>query len=1137
MKKCFLKNRIISFLLMAVLICANGLSFSCIRAYAVSQDVAIADNSATTDGSTSVGNRPTAPVRDVININSAADLEQLAHDCALDTYSENKYVQLNADIDLTDSSFSGIPIFNGEFEGNGHIVQGLKIKDKSANPGFFGIIKSNGIVKDLKIKGEIKPEGIVEAVGAIASRNEGMIVGCSFDGVVNNSTYRSDMDVAQITGGLVGINKAGAKISACSVSGEVSGLKYTGGIAGQNQGSIFDCSNDAEINTDTKDKKIRIKDVLNLKIKSTKDVLNIINFKKMYASENTGGITGYNTGNILGCKNNADVGTSQNGFNVGGIAGRNNGYVYDCTNSGDVCGNTNIGGITGQLEPYVHMSYTNMLLENPKAQVDDAFEIIDDTLGDIGSDISDVSNNISNVMSSINDALEISNELETTLTGVVNTKIEEVDGMVGTVNAEIEAANQLLSAVHEVTLGLENVSAGATTVTDHLKEGMGKINNSSGAVKDLGGKAADFAGSMLTKDPNTRNVKAKIEVYRNVESAWVADDETTAKAALENTNVSLLQNGFVMKDIALSEMVQESDSPYRICYGLCEVNDLPLADSEGHEYTYEVVPYGKNASWKWSINGNSSGYTVYLKHLGGFTNIYPLHIQWEDNHNEYQLRPSHVIVAAYYEGAEISINEYPYMENDIDSGDYQIDLGDLNPANPGVDIKKLVFKVMPCSFYGMGEMTQNDDGTNKVITCTYSPAVVPPTMEEIKRDINVIMTDTFAGIGDLTKAIQSVSDVTIALKNTFNRVNAVGMPTLATFPEFSTLPATLDHDIQRLIDEIQKVVSSVDGINGSLNTTQLDLTSNLRELTGQANLITDNIFDMVSSIPETLQSFLADGSGQIKTVSYSDVGAKCICGGTILDCENKGKIKGDTVVGGIVGTVALSGIPVIDVEDKDEDNDTIALPQITYQTTIATCKNVSGVYAENDYAGMICGKENMGSISDCTGYGKVASANGNYVGGVAGLAHGIIDNCDIKGDLAGQFYVGGIIGTGAEGNALVSGSKVTNCYSSVEVSEINQFSGAIAGADLGEFKNNYFYSDNLSGINSYSISGCYEPVYAERMNEEFSLEEMDMSKLDDEDKLVKTGAIILGFGAILVASIMLTALLKMRKKTKEKKQS
>lgn len=97
--------------------------------------------------------------------------------------------------------------------------------------------------------------------------------------------------------------------------------------------------------------------------------------------------------------------------------------------------------------------------------------------------------------------------------------------------------------------------------------------------------------------------------------------------------------------------------------------------------------------------------------------------------------------------------------------------------------------------------------------------------------------------------------------------------------------------------------------------------------------------------------------------------------------------------------------------------------------------------------------------------------------------------------------------------------------------------GAIAGADLGEFKNNYFYSDNLSGINSYSISGCYGPVYAERMNKEFSLEEMDMSKLDDEDKLVKTGAIILGFGAILVASIMLTALLKMRKKTKEKKQS
>lgn len=53
---------------MAVLICANGLPFSCIRAYAVSQDVAIADNSEAT------------PVHDVINISSAVDLEQLAHD-------------------------------------------------------------------------------------------------------------------------------------------------------------------------------------------------------------------------------------------------------------------------------------------------------------------------------------------------------------------------------------------------------------------------------------------------------------------------------------------------------------------------------------------------------------------------------------------------------------------------------------------------------------------------------------------------------------------------------------------------------------------------------------------------------------------------------------------------------------------------------------------------------------------------------------------------------------------------------------------------------------------------------------------------------------------------------------------------
>ena len=60
-----------------------------------------------------------------VSINSVEDLLQLVADCRLDSWSEDRTVDLNTDLDLTGVDFAGIPTFSGTFDGNSHTISGL----------------------------------------------------------------------------------------------------------------------------------------------------------------------------------------------------------------------------------------------------------------------------------------------------------------------------------------------------------------------------------------------------------------------------------------------------------------------------------------------------------------------------------------------------------------------------------------------------------------------------------------------------------------------------------------------------------------------------------------------------------------------------------------------------------------------------------------------------------------------------------------------------------------------------------------------------------------------------------------------------------------------------------------------------
>ena len=196
------------------------------------------------DGAAETGTAPEAGAETAPGVSyyitSLEDLLALADACAVDSYSQNVTVYLQTDLDLAGSDFASIPTFGGVFEGGGHTISGLSLTANRSHTGFFRYIQPGAAVKELNLSGEVKPGGSAQYAGGLAGNNAGSIRDCSFTGTVEALTS---------TGGLVGANEESGSIENCRVSGSVTGQHYTGGIAGQNLGSIVRCVNTAAVNT------------------------------------------------------------------------------------------------------------------------------------------------------------------------------------------------------------------------------------------------------------------------------------------------------------------------------------------------------------------------------------------------------------------------------------------------------------------------------------------------------------------------------------------------------------------------------------------------------------------------------------------------------------------------------------------------------------------------------------------------------------------------------------------------------------------------------------------------------------------------------------------------------------------------
>lgn len=300
-----------------------------------------------------------------ITISTEEELAALAENCRLDAWSRDKSVKLEADIALSEYRDIMIPTFGGIFDGAGHEISGLELTKAGSATGLFRYIQSGASISNLSVSGRVEPEGTESRVGVLAGVNYGKIQNCSVSGCV-----QGDSEV----GGIVGVNAKTGEIRKCDSSVAVIGNHFTGGICGSNLGVLNSCTNSGNINTYSTEVSYGLDDITVERLEDINSAANVS------AHTDSGGITGYSEGKIYYCTNSGTVGYQHVGYNTGGIVGRlHQGYIQNCTNTGHVLGRKDVGGIVGQMEPFMEVQYLSDKLSEIDRETGRFLDLLDAT--------------------------------------------------------------------------------------------------------------------------------------------------------------------------------------------------------------------------------------------------------------------------------------------------------------------------------------------------------------------------------------------------------------------------------------------------------------------------------------------------------------------------------------------------------------------------------------------------------------------------------------------------------------------------------------------------------------------------------------------------------------------------------------
>ncbi len=1055
-----------------------------------------------------------------IYLDSAEDMEKFSCNCRLDTWSVNKKVYLTKDIDLSDSTFVSIPTFGGYFDGQGHTVSGLVIREPLSYTGLFCYTQQSAVIANLKVQGSVRPSGKAMVAGGIVGDNSGIIISCSFEGVVEGSDY---------VGGITGFNGQSGILIDCMAGGTVRGTHYTGGIAGENTGNIAGCVNEADVNVSNEDKGKSLEDI-NLEQYASgllEQESGDGKSEKASVLNNTidsGGIAGLSTGIIQYCSNSGTIGYEHVGYNTGGIAGRQSGYVYACENAGTVYGRKDVGGIAGQTEPYIAVDLSEDIAYQLSENIDKLHDLTGRMLEDAGAESDTVSARLMVIQDFVDKALDD--------TGVLADRtIEWTDGMVS-------SANDLMGRV------------------DYIMDETGKnggfidqTRNAAGNVRDAAQELGDTVDALDIYQYMTGEEKARYEEARTgMENAskQYAEDYARALEAYRNYYIDKVrsENGNYARSAGFTLYVntdtvddESADHTNRTNAGN-EDPDHSIGDGES----------GDNSA------GETSGVDTGSQNSGGTNGTAPGEEADDDSVSGSAENP-----AAPDSGDDPDSSAVPDKE-DVSDSSAAPDNGDVsdspaaadNEATPDSlggsgtgsvdaadvrsvsekDLRPLMQSIVKAdwtwdankgdyrNYIGIDGWVHYSKDAGGTETTTPFPQeggeqgeldrqLLQDVAKEMAEPVNAAKIKADAGSyaeekymaahpassgyqQDMREYLQTMSSIVLTAGEKMSEEARGRLKTaVGSVEDAMGNLASAGGEVKSLFDTVNgmpdlqmpQLGSEYRSRAGSLNTNLQGLSENMGQLNQEMSSGSDVMLDDLAAINDQFSMIMrlyTDAIDGVLDMDYAAVyedtsqeDAESSTEATIADCTNRGTVQGDLNVSGIAGTMAIE-------YDFDLEGDVTGIDNARLNSTFLTrCVlrnnvNEGNVTAQKSYAGGIAGLQEMGTVLRCENYGRVSSTAGSYVGGIAGKSLSHIADGYAKCTVSGETYAAGIAGFG---------SSMENCCAMVRVQDATSFYGAIAGDvdHSGIVTNNRFVSEEIAGIDRISYSGKAEPVSYEEL--------------------------------------------------------
>ena len=1056
---------------------------------------------------------------EIITINSAEDLLALARHCTLDTWSRNKTVVLQTDISLAGISFTTIPIFGGTFDGAGHTISGLSVDESVYPAGLFGVVERGAVVKNLKVSGNVVPSGDADTMGGIVGINYGKLTDCTFRGLVSGRNT---------VGGVVGLNETTGQLINCRFQGAVTGEHYVGGVAGQNFGSLIQCENSGSINTTEVDVDVSIPNLTLQKLHSTEnlpastDIGGVAGFSVglIQSCRNTGNVgyehMGYNVGGIVGRQSGyldgcVNSGTIRGRKDVGGIAGQmepqvtlkyNEDTLSSLWDELDVLEELMDHALDDAQSASTSISESmNGLTASVGAAKDTAVSLSDamvdwansniDQVNDASARLSWVLNRMEPVMDDLGYALEQAE----IAAGQFSDALDDAE-------LAAEWGNEAVAALEAALTDLQNASADGRNAYTHVESAMTHLENSLGdtaktkpALKELADAAADMAAAFSEIAGAMYGIGTALDqVYQDAQ-----EDENwqNLRSGVDDLRSALVEISGALAQVrnALETLRQVFDDPENEPTNrelLKEAMDALNKATAHLDTAYQAF----SAALEAYENGDIYGEGGAIDQLGeGMTAL---------NDANGKIQRALADIYQIVENVESDPRTGPALENLADGlADLNKGLGHANAAIVKIDTALQAieddprFEATTDEIYGYltvinREMETLSKASGRIskalkdLNGNLKPDEVDLAWTEIKNASAVLKLaagdldkavgnlklalsylETAGGYGsdtmsNLNKASETMGKAIALLRQATEKTSDV-IHELAEKPaiEFTPITSDLTEQGDALDDALSQVLDQVDRLNNTMTSSSDLLLADLRAINRQVGVI----IDLLRQASDETKEESSDRFEDISDQELSDDRTA----GRISNARNAGVVEGDINVAGIVGAMAIEYD--FDPEDDLTESGDRSL-DFRYQA-VAVVKgsvNEGTVTAKKNYAGGIVGRMDLGTVYACQGYGSVKSTSGDYVGGIAGLSRAAIRNCYAKCTLAGEGYIGGIIGAGEED------SIVQECCTLVRVTDYEQYAGAISGSEKGTFTGNCFVSEELAGLGRVSYAGKAEPI-------------------------------------------------------------